>query len=173
MTRNLRAKLVIVILACSVGLACQTTRSYFVSNDTMEPTIRKGESVTIEFDAYGKESPRRGEIVAAQTADALVVKRVIAVAGDTVEGKGLDVFLNGKRLDEKYVIHKGRHPGLLDNFGPIKVGAGMLFLMGDNRDFSFDSRSPNFGCIPVDKIRGKILSISQSRDPSRVGKKLE
>ena len=173
MIRNAQAKFVMVLLLLSGTLACQARRSYLVPNDTMEPAIRKGETIVITADAYTKRPPARGEIVAAQVRDALVVKRVIALEGDTIEGKGLEVILNGKSLEEGYVSHKGRHPGSLDNFGPIKVASGMLFLMGDNRDFSFDSRSPDFGPVPVAAIKGRVVSIAQSSDPSRVGKRLD
>ena len=163
----------ILLFVCALA-GCQTTKSYSVPNNTMEPAIRKGESVLIAHDAYVKHPPLSGDVVAAQMPDgALVLKRVIAVGGDTIEGKGLDVLLNGKPLNEPYVSHKGQHPGPLDNFGPFKIPKGKLFVMGDNRDYSFDSRSPQFGLVSIEQVKGRVLSISQSPEPSRAGRRVE
>jgi len=94
------------------------------------------------------------------------------VAGDTIEGRNLQIFLNGTLLTEPYVEHTGKRPlGIktLETFGAVKVEQGKLFVAGDNRDYSRDSRDPSFGLISVADVRGKVLQIVRSPDPTRNG----
>lgn len=83
------------------------------------------------------------------------IKRIIAVEGDHLELKDGKVYLNGERLEEDYldegVTTKLGQSGL---FSDIVVPNDCVYVMGDNRDHSTDSRS--FGCIPVEKIEGKV-----------------
>lgn len=94
------------------------------------------------------------------------IKRIIAVGGDKVEGKGKKVYVNDILLDEPYVIHRdpGEDPGLTprDNFGPLIVPRNAFFVMGDNRDQSFDSRF--WGFVDMADIKGKALIIYWSWD---------
>ncbi len=83
------------------------------------------------------------------------IKRVIGLPGDHVEIKNGKVYLNEQELDEPYLdswVETDMERGCFDN---IKVPDGYVFVLGDNRDVSADSRS--FGCIPIDKIEGKAV----------------
>jgi signal peptidase I len=136
----------------------------------MEPTIMQGEKIAAEMRPF---QASRGDLVIFAHEGQLLVKRVIAIGGDTVEGRNLQVFANGKLLDEPYVEHIGRRPlGLksLETFGPVKVPAGKLFVAGDNRDYSFDSRDTRFGLISGADVKGKPIEIVQSANPNRVQK---
>lgn len=82
-----------------------------------------------------------------------LIKRVVAVAGDTVEGRDNAVFVNGVQLDEPYL---GPDEPVFD-FGPIVVGPEKVFVLGDNRDLSLDSRS--FGPVPQDSIVGRAIAV--------------
>jgi len=163
------------MVALSLLASCQTAKRYVMPTDSMEPTIRKGERFTVDPNAYKERAPMRGDVVVLvdPSGGELVVKRVIGVEGDKLEGKGLDVLRNGERLTETYIEHKGRHPAALDNFGPVSVARATVFVMGDNRDFSFDSRTPQFGLVKLDAIRGKALAIAGSDEPSRIGKAIQ
>ena len=83
------------------------------------------------------------------------IKRVIGIAGDTVEFKNGNVYVNDEKLDETY-LDEGMKTQLPDNGVPTKfiVPEGYIFAMGDNREESMDCRA--FGCIPVEKVEGRV-----------------
>lgn len=104
------------------------------------------------------------------------IKRCIGLPGDTIEIKDKELYVNGKLQDEPYVMHKDprTYPNApyvpdnmkkRDNFGPITVPEGEYFVMGDNRDFSSDSRF--WGPLPERYIKGKALF--KYWPPSRIG----
>ena len=100
---------------------------------------------------YAFEQPERGEVVIFQSLyedDRDLVKRVIAVPGETVEIKRGVVFVDGVELDEPYVIGRDRW-----DMPPLSVPAGAYFVLGDNRQASNDSRS--FGVVPGENIVGR------------------
>jgi signal peptidase I len=92
------------------------------------------------------------------------VKRVIGLPGEWVEVKGKTVLINGKALDEPYALYEpGSQPRV--HFGPEKVPQNRLFVMGDNRDNSFDSRS--WGFLPVENVFGTPLVTFWSYDSAK------
>jgi signal peptidase I len=139
----------------------------------MEPTIRQGEKIGVDMRTF---QPKRGDLVVFVHDGIVLVKRVIGVAGDVVEGRDLKIFVNGKLLQEAYVQHTAKPPlgaRTLETFGPTAVANGRLFVAGDNRDFSFDSRDPQFGLVGTSQINGKVLQIVESPIPDRQGRKIE
>ena len=157
------------------AISCQATNKVFtVPNISMEPTIRQGEKIAGDMQPF---QPTRGDLVIFVHAGASWVKRVIGVAGDVVEGRDFKVFVNGKLLKEGYVQHTAKPPlgpglQMLETFGPITVPDGKLFVAGDNRDDSLDSRHPQFGLVATSDIKGKAVQIVESPTPERQGKKL-
>jgi signal peptidase I len=140
-------------------------------SSSMEPTIFIDEKLVIDENYYHHQQVQRGDLAAirrhlkgsattsGRDEDLLLIKRVVAVPGDTIEGRDKQIFLNGERQDEPYIQHKskaGADP-LLDTFGPVKVPLGKYFLMGDNRDISLDSRIADFGLIDDAAIVGRPL----------------
>ncbi|QJB55502.1 signal peptidase I [Pseudodesulfovibrio sp. zrk46] len=110
---------------------------------------------------YKVGDPERGDIVVFkfpedETKD--YIKRVIGLPGDTVEIKNKVVYINGEPLDEPYVRHtKADMQPIRDNFGPYTIPEGRYFMLGDNREGSFDSRW--WGTVKREKIVGKALII--------------
>jgi signal peptidase I len=166
-----------IVLAVMVFLVVHAVwRNFWVEGSSMEPGIHNGESMIVERLVYsngfpanllrntigrtaaGKElvdgifhPPQRGEVIVLippgnPTKD--YIKRVIGVPGDKVEIKQGKLYINDHAVNEPYIS-----PGGASNYGPVRVGADELFVMGDNRGASADSRV--FGMLPSKNVIGK------------------
>ena len=121
-----------------------------VHADSMQPTLHSGDELIIDRLSLALRAPHRGEIVVANSPEGgLVVKRVAAVGGDSVGIEDGVLVVNGKQQREKYVDYAS-----IDGvyFGPVDVPRGDVFLLGDNRGNSEDSR--DFGAVPEDDVVG-------------------
>ena len=134
-----------------------------VDGPSMEPTLHSSERLILNKISYIISEPERGDIVVfhANEADDYI-KRIIGLPGETVEVKNDQLFINGEIVLEPYLdkdkedIHSSG--GLLTvNFGPVEVQEEQLFVMGDNRRNSTDSRI--LGTIPMEKLIGKTNTI--------------
>ena len=95
------------------------------------------------------------------------IKRVVAVTGDTVEVRNKKLYLNGKPVQDKFRARENPtiYPVMVqprDNYGPVTVPQNAVFVMGDNRDHSYDSRF--WGFLDLDKVRGQAFIIYWSWD---------
>ncbi|MCR4427160.1 MAG: signal peptidase I [Firmicutes bacterium] len=126
-------------------------QSYIVEGSSMEPTLHHGERLLIDKVTYRFKEPSRGDIVVLSTPRAAFVKRVIAVGGDHLEIKDGVVYLNGRPMQESYIAEPTE-----GEWGPYDVPDGTVFVMGDNRNFSNDSRR-GVGFLDVNKIRGRAF----------------
>jgi signal peptidase I len=143
-------------------------------SSAMEPTLLNGDRFMIDRNYYRQHPCERGDLVVMRIVDAQTVKRVIAIGGDTIEGKDKEVLLNGHVLDERFAYHP-RGGGMVpeqDNFGPITVAAGKYFVMGDNRDTSRDSRMADYGQVDKSAILGRPLYVYLVHPWSRNGHEL-
>jgi signal peptidase I len=148
-------------------------RSFSIPSTSMEQTLVPGDRFIVDTHYYRHGSPNRGDIVMFYRNKTFFLKRVIAIAGDTIQGTNGAVPLNGQVLIEKYIqhVHGGSDVAELNTFGPITVPSGEYFVMGDNRDVSYDSRSHDFGFVSGSTIAGKPLYIYASA-ADRSGKTL-
>jgi signal peptidase I len=124
----------------------------FITDGSMIPTAYPGDRVLVSLSAYGSRPPQRGDLVVtdADPGRDRVLKRVIGVEGDVVTiGYGV-VLVNGGLLREPYV----RQAMLPEEPLRVEVGPGEVFLMGDNRNISQDSR--DCGPVPVDELMGRV-----------------
>ena len=123
-----------------------------VSGDSMEPTLTDGDVlVLLNTDNY-----TGGQLCCVAWQNKLLIKRVIALAGDTVDiDQQGNVTVNGQALDEPYVTEKSL--GECDIEFPYQVPEGTFFVMGDRRASSIDSRSSAIGCVDDDQIVGRVL----------------
>jgi len=128
--------------------------------------------IRIQLPALSRE-PKRGDIIVFQypnNPSQDYIKRCIATGGQTVEVREKHVIVNGDTLSEPYAIHidpQIRPAGFdyRDNFGPLTVPKGELFMMGDNRDNSNDSRF--WGTVKMDYVKGHAMFIYWSWDNER------
>jgi signal peptidase I len=121
-----------------------------VSGPSMEQTLYTGDLVIVNKWVYYFRPPRRGEVVVFHAPEHKdFIKRVIALPGETVEAKNNKIMINGKIIDEPYIADDNR---TLD-FDVVKVPPGEVFVMGDNRMNSTDSRT--FGPIHISSIIGR------------------
>jgi signal peptidase I len=147
-----RISLQVAVLALLAAAFFMAPRQ--VSGTSMEPHIAPGEYVLIDTIAYRLAPPKRGEIVAFRRdgdARGLFIKRVIGLPGDRVRVERGTVYLNGAALSEPYVRYDdGR------SFPEITVPPGSVYVLGDNRAISEDSRV--FGPIADDHLMGRAVA---------------
>ncbi|MBV8344163.1 MAG: signal peptidase I [Candidatus Eremiobacteraeota bacterium] len=148
------ANLALQLAVLALLIAAFFVRLPQVSGLSMEPYIRSGEYVLINTFAYRLGQPRRGEIVAFRhegDARAVFIKRVVGLPGDRIRIVRGEVYLNGVKLDEPYVQHADDR-----SFAEATVPAGSVYVLGDNRAESEDSRF--FGPVGDGLLIGRALA---------------
>ena len=143
----------------------------------MEPTLLIGDHILVNKFVYGIKLPfinktvipisqpeRNDVIVFVYPVDKSkdFIKRVIGVPGDTIEIAGEKVYINGKPFEDKYGFYSDKEKTnskstTRHHYGPLKVPKDHLFVMGDNRDHSYDSRF--WGFVPLDSVKGEAFII--------------
>lgn len=144
--------ILIVTAAVAVLIATLVMPVLKVKGGSMSPLLDDGEVVLV----LKKSKFESGEPAAFYYNNKVLIKRVIAGAGDTViiDDEG-NVFVNDKKLDEPYAVDKDE--GECDIEFPFKVPEGCWFVLGDHRSTSVDSRSKRVGCIKQEDMIGRIL----------------
>jgi signal peptidase I len=151
-----------------------TMRGYQTHGNSMAPTAEEGDHIMADLLAYHGKPPQRGDVILEQQENpqpGMVMKRVIALGGDEIRGDDQGVWLNGKLLNEPYVL-KGvdGKPAWGPPFDTVRVPADSVFIMGDNRDNSYDSR--HYGSIAARRVFARALYIYWSHDHSRIGQEI-
>lgn len=126
----------------------------YVPSGSMAPTIEAGSLVIGSRLSYRNEAPGRGDVIFfrhAEAGNALLIKRVVAVAGDTLEIKDGKVFINGTALQEPYA------DACAGSFGPLTVPEGKLLVLGDHRSQSRDSRFWDDPFVELSDVVGRAL----------------
>lgn len=141
-----------VVAAVAVLVSTLLMPVLSIRGDSMEPTLNSGD-VAVALSVGDIEA---GDVVAFKQDNQVLVKRVVALAGDTVDvtDEGV-VVVNGVALDEPYVSELSLGSCNVDL--PCKVEDGCLFVMGDNRVSSVDSRNLAVGCVAEDQLIGKLV----------------
>jgi signal peptidase I len=141
----------VALFALLIALRIFVAEPFKIPSESMEPTLRPGDQALVEKVA---RTPHRGELVVFHepgTGDVLL-KRVVAVAGDTVGLEDGLLVVNGRTIREPYANTKSQDSVY---FGPVHVAAGTVFVMGDNRGVSEDSR--DFGAVPTRELIGRAV----------------
>ena len=143
----------IALIALIVVVKIFVAEPFRIPSQSMEPTLRPGDQ-TLVWKVAAK-APHRGDLVAfhAPRTGEILLKRVVAVGGDTVGLEDGVLVVDGRHVREPYA-----DPKAIDSvyFGPVKVRPGTMFVMGDNRANSDDSR--DFGAVPTDRIIGRAVA---------------
>jgi signal peptidase I len=135
-------KLFAIALAIVLPVRTWVAEPIYVASPSMEPTLKTGTMMVLDKLTLRMRAPRRGDVLSFRSpVDAHdLLKRVVAVPGETVEMREKVVFINGKELDEPYAVHSRAGERLEgDNIGPLVVPEKGFFVLGDNRDVSNDS----------------------------------
>ncbi|MDF2953245.1 MAG: Signal peptidase I [Thermodesulfobacterium sp.] len=191
-------KSILIALVLALFIRAFIVQAYKIPSGSMIPTLLIGDYLLVNKLAYGiknpikndfiylKKLPERQEIVVFTyplNKKLDFIKRVIGLPGDTVEIVNKKVYVNGKLLKEPYVQFNDpeiypKEVSPRDNYGPVKVPPGYIFVLGDNRDQSYDSRF--WGFVPINYLKGKALIIYFSWDSknfrirfNRIGKLIQ
>ena len=177
---NIEAILVAILLALFIRTF--VIQAFKIPSGSMKETLKIGDHILVNKFIYGVKipflqttiipitNPKRGDIVVfkfPEDPSKDFIKRVIGVAGDVVEIRDKKVYVNNKLLNHDFGIHTDSYifPASAqprDNFGPVVVPPHSLFVMGDNRDQSYDSRF--WGFVDLKAVKGKALMIYWSWD---------
>ena len=130
---------------------------YMVEGPSMRPTLVNGERLIVNKFIYRFKSPERGEVLVfryPRDPSRYFIKRVIGVAGDTIDIKDGRVFLNGQLLNESYILERTR-----GSYPLVTIPEGHIYVMGDNRNNSEDSRFKDVGFVPLELVKGKAITV--------------
>ena len=130
---------------------------YVVDGPSMRPTLQHEERLVVNKFIYHMRAPEKGEVIIfryPRDPSRDFIKRVIATAGDTIEIKDGHVYVNDQLLREDYILEKTR-----TEYPKVTIPEGTIFVMGDNRNNSEDSRFPDVGFVPLDLVKGKAVLI--------------
>ena len=154
-----------LIIAVLLALVIRTfvVQAFKIPSGSMLPTLRIGDHILVNKFIYFFEPIRRGDIIVFkfpqdETRD--FIKLVIGLPGETLEVRGREVLINGVPLKEPYAVYSdGPFAQALERerLGPLVIPPGKLFMMGDNRDHSMDSRA--WGLLDLHKIKGKAFIV--------------
>jgi signal peptidase I len=168
---------IIIAVLIAVFIRTFVIQAYKIPSRSMVPTLLVGDHLLVNKFIYGVKipyfrntiipvtNPKRGDIVVfiyPNDRSKDFIKRVIGISGDIIEIKNKKIFLNGKEYTDTYGIYSDNtiYPGTVqprDNFGPVTVPPQSLFVMGDNRDESADSRY--WGFVDLKDVEGKAMII--------------
>lgn len=146
--------LIAVIIAAAIKTFIIDNR--IIPTESMYPTIYIGDMVLVNKTAYYWQTPQRGDIVVfkppAEVGTDDLIKRVIGIPGDVVEVKDEQVWINNQPLSESYLNEKPQY-----TFGPVTVPVDSLFVLGDNRNLSFDGHRWPKPFLAAKSVKGKAF----------------
>ena len=182
---NIEALVLAIVLA--LFIRAFIVQAFKIPSGSMKDTLQIGDHILANKFIYGVKlpyfnitiipykKPQRGDIVIfkfPQDPKKDFIKRTIGVQGDIIEIRNKEVYVNKKRLEQDYAIYTDLHiiPESMqprDNCGPVTVPENSLFVMGDNRDHSYDSRF--WGFVDLKDVKGKAFIIYWSWDNDNFG----
>ena len=153
-------------------------RAYKIPSSGMKPALLVGDRLIANMRIYKSEKPKRGDIVIFEfpkDPSKEFIKRVVGMEEEKVEIVNNKIYINGTLLNDPWGYFEddglGKNLPVLERFGPVVVPKDALFVLGDNRNNSQDSRF--FGFVNIQKVKGKALYLYWSKDKSRIGMELK
>ena len=148
---------IVVAVALAMFIRTFIVELYVVDGPSMRPTLESEERLVVNKFIYRFRVPEKGEVLVFQyprDPSRDFIKRVIATPGDTIEIREGRVLVNDQLLTEDYILEKTR-----SEYPKSTVPEGRIFVMGDNRNNSEDSRFADVGFVPYDLIKGKAVLV--------------
>jgi signal peptidase I len=162
------------IIAVILALFIRTfvVQAFKIPSGSMEPTLVVGDHILVNKFIYGVklpffrktiipiEQPHRNDVIVfiyPMDPSKDFIKRVIGLPGDRIEILGRSIYINGKLFQDKHGVYTAPLPQSTYHFGPVTVPKGHLFVMGDNRDHSYDSRF--WGFVPLSSVKGEAFIV--------------
>lgn len=145
---------IVITFVLSLGIRTYIAEAAWIPSGSMIPTLKIGDHIFVNKIAYHIHTVERGDIVVftppktANLNEGMLIKRVIGLPKETILIKSGIVYINDVPLSEPYEAEKPK-----DDFGPYTVPDNTVFVMGDNRNSSYDSRF--WGALPINNITGK------------------
>jgi signal peptidase I len=168
---------IVIAVVLAMFIRSFVVQAFKIPSGSMEPTLLIGDHILVNKFIYGitvpfthtklypLRNPQRGDVIVFiypvdESKD--FIKRVIGVGGDSVEIRQKKIYINGKPLKDTYGHYEDSNYAasyiqFRDNLGPITVPKGSLFVMGDNRDRSYDSRF--WGFVKLNMVKGKAFLV--------------
>ena len=186
---HVRENVEAILVAILIALFIRTfvVQAFKIPSGSMKQTLQIGDHILVNKFIFGVKmpywnktilplkTPQRGDIIVFKypvDPSKDFIKRVIGVGGDVVESRDKQLYVNHKQVNHKFGVHTD--PRILsgankprDNFGPLTVPENALFVMGDNRDESYDSRF--WGFVDLKAVNGKAFIIYWSWDKQNFG----
>ena len=186
---HVRENIEAILVAILIALFIRTfvVQAFKIPSGSMKQTLQIGDHILVNKFIFGVKmpywnktilplkKPQRGDIIVFKypvDPSKDFIKRVIGVGGDVVESRDKQLFVNHKQVNHKFGVHTD--PRILsgankprDNFGPLTVPENALFVMGDNRDESYDSRF--WGFVDLKAVNGKAFIVYWSWDKQNFG----
>lgn len=125
----------------------------------MLPLLHPGDRIFVDESVSARSDLHDGDVIALRRNDAIVIKRILAMPNETISGDQRKVFRDGKLLDEPYLA-----PATVEDVSGVAtfpsrmVAQGEVFVMGDNRDLSFDSRAAEYAPVKFSDVVGKYVT---------------
>lgn len=184
-------KAIVTALVLALFIRAYFIQAFKIPSGSMIPTLLIGDHILVNKFIYGTKipfsdkrilvfrKPGKGDIIVfkyPEDPSRDFIKRVIATQGDVIESRDKVIYVNGRPVNEPYVRHtdsslRPRGTDARDNFGPYTVPGGKCFMMGDNRDQSYDSRY--WGFVDWSDVKGEALIIYWSWDNKKHWPRLE
>lgn len=165
LSKTLREWVLVVVIAIAAAVLMKVfvVQQFYVSGESMDTTLHNYDRVLVNKLSYHLHDPNRGDVVVLDEKQGVahrdLIKRVIGLPGETIEMRGCVVYINNKVLVEPYLDPHVVTPGNCgQNFSQITVLKDHLFVMGDNRPGSGDSRG-TLGQVDYDQIVGRAFVV--------------